>query len=138
MDNQELYKMYFDELKSLSDAYFGFEITMSLAILTVIGWFITSEKAQKVISVHKYSINVFITTVILTAVAELFVVYRIKTTLHYIHDLVGEISSKLDPVLEEKYYSYKNISLETIIVFYLFHLILFALLCFIIIKLKKK
>ncbi len=66
----DLYELYFTELKNLQEGYLGFVITMSLTIITVIGWFLTSDNPQKVKNKNKSAAPVFFVTIILTAALE--------------------------------------------------------------------
>jgi hypothetical protein len=138
----DLYKFYFEDLKDLHEGYISFEITMSLAILTVIGWFLTADKAPKFISAHKFAKIIFIIVIAITAILELFVVYKIKLMADNIYGLLVRIVDKLSPELKgiivKNYFEYRLIAPETVIVFYIFHLTLLILLGIIISKSNAK
>src|SRR4051812_4494032 len=103
----ELYKFYFAELKDLNEGYFAFEITMSATILTAIGWFLTSEKAQKMVTENKLAVRMFVFAIALTAAAEFYIVRRIYVTSHHIHKLVEHFAADLKPALGQEYFHYR-------------------------------
>ncbi|WAC12448.1 hypothetical protein [Dyadobacter pollutisoli] len=144
MDDQllELYRFYFEDLKDLHEGYISFEITMSLAILTVIGWFLTADKAPKFISSHKFAKTILVITIGITAILELFVVYKIKLMADNIYRLLVRIVRKLSPpfqdIIVKDYFEYRLIAPETVFVFYIFHLTLLVVLGIIISKSNSK
>lgn len=135
-DNLDLYKFYYTDLKSLSESYFGFVFSMSIAILTVIGWFITSEKAQKVFIFHKHAFLAFTISSILTAIGEGWVVYKIYYTGCKMICIIGKYSGELGICKSE--FEFKRPTELTFIILYVNHLLLFGVLIFVLNMIRKK
>ena len=134
----ELFKFYFDDLKSVSSGYFNFEITMSITIITIIGWFLTSDKAQKLTGANKYMVPIFIITISLTMLAELYTIIKIKCMSDNIAELLKTIAAYLSPKLTCEYFQYREIGSVTVIVFYIFHFFLLFTLAYVILDSKKQ
>ncbi len=127
----ELFKLYFEELKDIQKSYFAFEITMSLAIITTIGWFITSENSKKVLTNSPLARKVFLISIGLTAIAELIVVLKIRQNTIHLSQLLRDLN------VLDKYFNHRVVSDLIFSVFYSFHLLLFGLLFVIVSRLRN-
>lgn len=138
MDQKEaldLYKFYFTDMKDLYEGYMHFVITMSISILTVIGWFLTSEKAQKMVATHKIAVPAFLSAIVLTAGVELFVIDLLVSVSQKIQTIMTDLASRIP--LTKSYYEYRKIGWPIGSIYFAFHFSLLAILGFIIVKSSK-
>ena len=132
IQDEEKFKMYFQELKDIYEGYIKFVITMSTTIILSIGWFITSDKARDFTrgsNSVKYSLVI---AAILTALIEFYMTFRIKNLFTKVSKIVGESANSIG--LSVDYYKYRVISPSMMYVLYSFHLILLALFVILICK----
>ncbi len=131
MNEDDKFKLYFQELKDIYEGYIKFVITMSIAIVGAIGWFMTSTSARDF--VHAKSVrDAFILAIILTILTELFVTLGVKRLSVKIAKIVKEVANKLSIPVD--YYEYRILKPLMLIVLYVFHLILLVLLIVLIFK----
>ncbi len=124
------FALYFKELKDIQSEFFAFEVTMSLAIITALGWFLTSSTAHKLIVENDYSKRVFLSVILLIAITVFFLDFKVWRNTNHVFEL---LKSHDVPV---QYFEFRKISTEIMIVFYLFHVLLLGVLGIVISKMK--
>src|SRR5688572_15617695 len=117
----DLFKLYFNDMKDLYSAYINMILTISASLLTIIGWFMTSEKPHKIVDSYKYAVVIFLICLWATAIVEAVVILKLMETHRYIQNAITGMAIQLEPrpdALPIESYTYRKIGIPMACVYY--------------------
>lgn len=133
----DLFKFYSNELKEVQTIFIGMTFAISIASFGMLIWFMTSDKPYRIISRIKYLRNAFWACLFFMAIAEGRIILYLIGTANKIQTAISSVVPKMDAHLSISAYTYKKISLEMAVWCYALHVVVYALLGYLIWKSKR-
>lgn len=133
----DLFKFYSNEMSEVQTNYIGLILTITAGLITLIIWFLTSDKPYRIFARIKYARNIFWGCLFLLALVEGRVILMLLSTARSIQSAISTVVPQMDVHLGISFYTYKKMSLEMAIWFYSLHFLMYATVAFLIWRSKK-